>query len=227
MYLTLKVNTKRGQRRLNLLVEAISDLDPLLSEFGRYLRAEAKKRFDAQGPGWPQLASTTKTRFAKKLLGRITKGGGRVKRTDRLRRIEKSLPEPVRMALFSASKRTGGSDLAKRVREAALKKPVERELLNVVKELDRFSSGKKRRKGRNALKRHKLLGRLPASIAAKISRHTLQVYSRVPWSGVHNKGGTAGHNSKIPARTFLELRGEDMDVLEQMLRSRALLAFGG
>ena len=46
----------------------------------------------------------------------------------------------------------------------------ERELLNVAKEIDRFTAGKRRRKTRSALSRHRLLGRLPTSITAKLSR---------------------------------------------------------
>lgn len=227
MRLTLKVNVAGAQRKLDLLVDTVKDLDPVLSEFGKYLRGEAKKRFDAQGPGWPELADTSKKRLSKKLLSRITKGGGRVKHTDRLKRFEKSLPVDVREVLKRSTGKTGGARLARVVRAAMLKKSIASELLNVAKELDRAASGKRRSKSRNALKKHKLLGRLPTSITAKLSRSILQVYSKVPWAGVHNVGGTAGKRSTIPARTFLTLRPEDMDVLERMLMERALLAFGG
>lgn len=246
MRLTLKINARRAERKLEILVENLRDLDPVLSEFGKYLRAEAKKRFDQQGPGWRGLADTTKQRLSKKLLSRVTKGGGRVKRTERLRRIERALPEALRGQLFSKFKTSGGSRaqvavrsagrleamravgrLEEAVRSAALKRAHERELLNVVKELDRFAVGKRRRKTRSALSRHRLLGRLPTSITAKLSRSMLQVYSRVPWAGVHNVGGSAGKGSNIPARTFLTLKDEDMDVLEQMLMDRAMLAFQG
>lgn len=227
MKLTLKINARRAERKLEILVENLRDLDPVLSEFGKYLRAEAKKRFDQQGPGWRGLAETTKQRLSKKLLSRVTKGGGRVKRTDRLRRIERALPETVRKELFSATRKTGGGRLQAAVRAAGLKRANERELLNIAKEIDRFTAGKRRRKTRSALSRHRLLGRLPTSITAKLSRSMLQVYSRVPWAGVHNVGGPAGKGSEIPARTFLTLKDEDMDVLEQMLMDRAMLAFQG
>lgn len=226
MRLALRINTRNGSRRLELMVESLRDLDPILSDFGKYLRERSKQRFAQQGPGWKPSAESTKQRLGKKLLGRITKGGGRVKVTGRIQRFERSLPEEVKYELAMASRKTGGSKLAAAVRKAALMKPHERELLNIASEIDR-SATRKRRSSRNALKKHRLLGRLPTSLAVKISRGVLQVYSKVPWSGVHNVGGTAGKGSKIPARTFLRLEPEDMDVFETMLRKRALLAFGG
>jgi phage gpG-like protein len=31
------------------------------------------------------------------------------------------------------------------------------------------------------------------------------VESRVPWSGIHNRGGAAGRGAQIPPRPFLEV----------------------
>ena len=70
----------------------------------------------------------------------------------------------------------------------------------------------------------KVLGRVSQSFRSEIKRGGLVRESVIPWAGVHNEGGTAGHGAKIPARPFLFLEADDVDVLVEMLRERMLLA---
>jgi phage gpG-like protein len=48
-----------------------------------------------------------------------------------------------------------------------------------------------------------LLGRLPVAVSTTARGSTLTAQSKVPWSGVHNDGGVAGHGAKIPQREFV------------------------
>jgi len=54
-----------------------------------------------------------------------------------------------------------------------------------------------------------LLPLISTCIPAMCSGNAIVVGSFVPWSGIHNEGGVAGHNARIPARTFAELVGQD------------------
>ncbi len=66
---------------------------------------------------------------------------------------------------------------------------------------------KKRRHGRArqqaiSMKR-KLLGKLPRAISITYDANKIRVASRVKWSGVHQKGGRAGHHADMPKREYL------------------------
>lgn len=52
-------------------------------------------------------------------------------------------------------------------------------------------------------KSRKILGRLPAALQITSGKDFVRVTSRVPWSGVHQDGGAAGKNARIPRRQFL------------------------
>lgn len=62
----------------------------------------------------------------------------------------------------------------------------------------------------------KQLGRLPGAFAITFDEKRMTAKSRVPWSRVHWKGGTAGHHSKIPQREFMWISGE---LLRQVARN--------
>ena len=72
-----------------------------------------------------------------------------------------------------------------------------------------------------------ILGKVASSIAAKIKKGTLTLESKIPWSAVHNDGGTAGHGSAIPGRTFLEWTEADFEDFTRMAQDRMLAAFHG
>lgn len=72
-------------------------------------------------------------------------------------------------------------------------------------------------KRRSAPKR--LLGRLPGALIVVAGELFLRATSRVPWAGVHQYGGHAGHNNRveIPRRPFLWLSDKLLETAQQVL----------
>lgn len=60
-----------------------------------------------------------------------------------------------------------------------------------------------RGKRRARIRRRRLLGRLSTALNITTTPSSLVVTSKIPWSGIHQDGGTAGRGSRIPAREFL------------------------
>lgn len=75
--------------------------------------------------------------------------------------------------------------------------------------------GQKRYK--NAMGGQGMLGELANSISAKVTRDTLELFSKAFIGGIHNSGGTAGNNATIPARKFLEWTARDFDILSTLI----------
>ena len=65
----------------------------------------------------------------------------------------------------------------------------------------------------------RILGRMSSSIVVVVEKFALTIRSRIPWSGVHNLGGTAGHGAKIPARTFLQWTSVRVQKLADIARA--------
>lgn len=81
-----------------------------------------------------------------------------------------------------------------------------------------------RPKGRS----RKILGRLPRSYRMQVSRRAMVVFSRAPWSAVHQDGGVVGNNqtrAKIPRREFLYASDEFMDQAIRHVGGRLLYAW--
>jgi phage virion morphogenesis protein len=74
----------------------------------------------------------------------------------------------------------------------------------------------------------KLLNSLPRrTITVKATPRKLFAASKVPWAGVHQHGGTAGHRARIPARPFLWFSEQFLEKALVVLRTRMLRTFGG
>ena len=75
----------------------------------------------------------------------------------------------------------------------------------------------------------RLGARFASSIKAKVlvrgSDGMLVVFSRIPWSGVQNDGGTVGHGSVVPASKFLVLRQDHLDRFARILVKHGLGEF--
>jgi phage gpG-like protein len=219
-----------GRRRIELLIRTLADIQPPLRVFGGYLRAKFKDRFTAEGPGWPPLAQTTGHRLLQTYTGRVTKAG-KLRESQRLKRLRRQLQRDVRkerldarvlVAFERATRSTGGGALGEAVRQHAAGHRYARELSNLAKALDRAHAGKRRKQRRAITKHQHLLGRLGSTIKARLSGNAIVVGSFVPWAGVHNEGGPAGHGAVIPKRTFAELESDDVDVLVKILVARAI-----
>jgi len=65
-----------------------------------------------------------------------------------------------------------------------------------------------------------LLGRLPAAMVVVVGELFVRATSRVPWAGIHQEGGSAGHGRRvrIPKRLFLWLSDKFLE------ETRAVLA---
>lgn len=227
MRLTLAINTTVGRRRLEAVVERLSNLTPILRRFGVYLRAKAKQRFDSEGPGWAPLAQETGHGLIHRFTGRVTRLGS-LRETTALKQLRTQLKRQVRKdtvdarvlgAFERATRSTGGGRLGELVRAHVRDEKLKGQLLRIAKDLDRAQAGKQR-SGKRAIARHHLLGRLASSIRASVKKKELFVMSIVPWAGIHNVGGTGGHGAHIPARTFLELEDADVDVLRDLVIGR-------
>jgi phage gpG-like protein len=88
----------------------------------------------------------------------------------------------------------------------------------------RRSKSKKRVKGAN----RRLLASLPRrTILVQIRGHKLVAFSQVPWAGIHQYGGTAGHGAKIPARPFLWFSPEFLKLAKNKILDRTFRAWKG
>jgi len=226
----LSVDTTAGRRRLELIVRALADLQPPLKMFGAYLRGKFKDRFTAEGPGWPPLAQSTGHHLLQSYTGKVTRAG-KLRESPRLKRLRRQLQRDVKkerldarvlVAFERATRSTGGGALGEAVRHYAAGHRYARELANLAKQLDRAHAGKRRKQKRAITKHQHLLGRLGSTIKARLSGNVIVVGSFVPWAGIHNEGGAAGHGAMIPRRTFAELESDDVDVLVKVLVARAI-----
>lgn len=64
---------------------------------------------------------------------------------------------------------------------------------------------------------HKPLGLVARQLQYKADGARVSLFSKVPWSAIHNEGGTAGHGARIPARLFLDITQEDELVLAEIV----------
>ena len=207
------------------MVQALSDLTPILRRFGAYLRAKTKTRFESEGPGWAPLAQSTAHRLIHSFTGKVTKSGA-LRESAPLKRLRQQLRRDVKTdrldvrvltAFERATRSTGGGALGESVRAHLRGQKYERQLTGIAKALDREHAGKRSKQKRAITKHHRLLGKLASTIRAVVKKNELVVRSIVEWAGVHNEGGSAGHGADMPARTFLELEDPDVDVLRDLI----------
>ena len=75
MNVTLSIPTDGLLQTLDLTLDRIEDLKPVLRAEGKALRADIKATFDQQGPGWPGLAESTIEKREHTGTSQITKFG--------------------------------------------------------------------------------------------------------------------------------------------------------
>jgi len=237
-------------RRLEVFGDRCSDMKPPLARCGGYLRARAKHRIDAGGPGWEPLSAATKQRkMTVEKLGLLSAlfPRSRPGRAPLLRAVDK---------LHVAQKRATNAKTAKG-RAAAMKRAAhegetlalyqrafgapsgmrdvqaliayaQKELhrqrlhgvaLQAAKSLPKGSVERRRvgavGKARNQRSERstRLLGGLYDSIHLRVENKVVIVFSGPSWSGIHNRGGMAGHHARIPERRFLMIEATDLQVL--------------
>ena len=218
--LSITTNVDGLKRKLDLLVENVRDLDKPLKGFGQYLRGKSQDRFDNQGPGWPELAESTQER--RKGMTAAIAGQAKTKAEARLgRKVQREMKRAKQRR-----EKGKGTEAAVERRYLALKEferllsggsssisltGDKRGMKRVAKLLERLGRAQERAEG-------KLLGKLASSLNVSVSKGRLVVRSKVPWAGVHNEGGPAGHGAKVPARPFLFLEASDLEYLQVLLK---------
>lgn len=200
MKFTIKANVNGVSRVMDAIVDSVSELDKVLARFGKYMRLKVQKAFQNQGPGWPALSEHSVQRNQGKNLVNLE---NKLKRD--VKRAEKKAKKPGtverRLSVLAEFRRleAGGS-----LDKSLLTEKQQKSLLGRVERAKKDAS-------------EKMLGKVAASIKTSIKNGTLTVESKIPWAGVHNEGGPAGHGANIPKREFLALDEEDLDVLENFL----------
>jgi phage gpG-like protein len=228
---SFRVDLDGAERSFTLLADAAKHLDPALRVFDRYLRARVRARFAQEGPGWAPLAPATLAHRRHAAMATLERKLGRD-----VRRAEKSYARRFgaldQFGLGGFEKQRARSLLAIQRRLTTVAE-FRRILLGGSDEATLFEgpSAEKQQKslagriGRAETRAsEKILGRIAGSIHSTIKNGTLNIESRIPFSEAHNAGATTGHGAHLPARPFLYLEPQDIEVLKATLENHLLLA---
>lgn len=214
--LTFECDFSPAIQRFDTVADQARDAQKLLKRFGGYLNWSAKEAF-ANQPGWEPLAASTLAKLQSTRTSAITVQG-----QVRSSYVKQAAPQLARalktgglaarenMAEFLRLGRGGNAlDSVLSGGAGTGSRAVERLRRMILQAAKQKAAGKRVTVGGNKRKsdRHQLLGKLRKSIERRVDvgQGEAIAESRVPWSGVHNKGGAAGHGAKIPARVFLTI----------------------
>ncbi len=234
MELAFVIDVSGLERKFTLLADSMKQLDPALRVFDRYLRSRIHTRFQQEGPGWPRLAESTIAHRQSQAMAAL----GRKLSRD-VKRAERSYARR-----FGALEELGLGGLEK---ERAVSMRAVQRRITTRAEFRRLMAGgsteatlfegasaekqKASLAGRMGRARdragEKMLGKIAGSFRSAIRGGTLTIESKIPWAGIHNEGGQAGHGATIQARPFIYLEPQDIDVLVEILRNRMLRVVEG
>lgn len=192
------------------------DVRPVLRRWGGWLRSDAKAHFEQQ-PGWEPLAESTRQRLETTRMGAVTTQGKL--RASYVRRTESQLlgqlksgkvNSGVKLAELRRLARGGSTAHSLQDGTRRYSKALERARVLLAKAEEQKAAGKAVNVGgktadKRVIESHQLLGRLRTAIRAKAEETRVVVENAIPWSRIHNEGGTAGRGARIPARVFLEI----------------------
>lgn len=199
-------------KTIDAIFRNASEIKPILRRWGGYLRGEAKKTF-ADEKGWEPLAESTLKKLQHTRTSKVTTRGRL--RASYVRRAEagfkkgyKKDKEGTAVKLDELRKLARGNtgDALRTVRLERIRKQI----------VKAQTTGKRVGGDSRAAEKHKLLGGLRSSLSTQLKDESVVVESRAPWSDVHNSGGSAGHGSKIPERTFLDITEKDAEMLSEI-----------
>ena len=220
MPIRIEIETDGAVRELEILADSFAELRPVFAKFSVYMRGEIQSVFDSDGGGrWPE-------RKVPKPLGEEAKAAKIEKiRSSQYSSLSGSLRSSQRKAarLLAKTPQSNSKLTAKR------RKSVEK-YESQLEEIKRIGAGglkdqkgfrklyerASRREDRAAkkidrLERGALLGQVANSFSIDFDKTSWEMFSQIPWAGVHNEGGTAGHGARIPARVFLEWTPERLE----------------
>lgn len=200
--------------------------DSALRIWGAYFRRRVQGRFEAEGPGWaPRKASDDLHQAL-----RETKA-----KTLAEHRLKRKLERDLRRAQQRLDRGKGKQSAVDR-RYAVLKE-FERQIRGGTTAPEAFEdkgdrrlaksvAGLKERKARAAAAvSGRVLGAIANSIKSTLKRSELTVGSSIPWAGVQNEGGAVGNRATLPARPFLFLENEDIEMLTEIVENRLAAVF--
>jgi phage gpG-like protein len=219
----LKIKVSGELREIQTRAANLADLTLPLQLWNKYKRKQVQQIFDESGPGWAPRKSAQ--------MGPLTaeqtqSSEDRIKaKADAVLRIK--LQAELRRAQRRHARGKGNESKS----AAAIKRRY-----TVLKAFEAMAAGEtptvdfadqklvksviglRDRLQRAHVKAHtKPLGRMASSVKSKVEKYSVEIYSSVPWSEVHNAGGTAGHGAKIPQRQFLDVTEADIAVLLMLI----------
>lgn len=152
-------------------------------------------------------------------LGDVERGLGDMEaRASTLNSVFQALKRPARQDQEDHARRAMGRDGPwPRRSQATLEKLDDRVSRIVISKRKRKSWRAGTRVTIRTVKRQiasNILGRLPGGVRFSVrGGRELVGRNRVTWSGVHNEGGVAGHNARIPEREFLWFSDRFLEVM--------------
>lgn len=220
--LTVAIEQDGLQRKCRALILASKDLTPILRRMGALVRQDSADRFAAEGPGWEPRKGETEEQGWGRLRMQVEQAQGRaerkvlVKLRRDFRRAKKKFSPEAAQRRYEIIKEFEGFLAAGR-RDLGL--------------VEKFSASKtlertKQRLGRQAAKEAgRLLGRMAGANRMKTEGKTVVIRNivknrrGVPFSKIHNEGGTAGNGAVIKAREFLGLTPEVAEQVPAIARN--------
>lgn len=209
------------------------DPGAILKRWGGYFRAQALRRAASQ-EGWPPLAESTRKKLQQQRLAKVT-SAGKV-RASYGSALDRYLARDANKGSAGAAAdlqelrrlRAGGAvDRAEDGRKAAAwggSRAIDRLRKQLARAQDQRQKGKRATVGgkRRKADKHKLLGQVATAIVWKLEGTSVKAFGRVPFSAVHNDGGSAGHGASEPQRVFLAVDAQDRVVLVDIVRQQLL-----
>ncbi len=218
--LTWLVNVTEATATWLGVERAAADASRVMRRWGGYLSHAARKAAEEQS-GWPSWAESTRRKYEQTRTSKVTAQGN--VRESYAQNLARALRVRARQGVASAP-----ADLAElaRLRAGGAPRPGYqggKAVQQLGRALERARTKGRRVGGdRRLVQRRKLLGRLPRMLVRTVARTAVTLTNPVDWSGVQNRGGTAGRGASIPARTWLDIDDQDRVVLVEIVQDSLL-----
>ena len=219
--LHFKIDATGPIKTFDSIAKRAGDTTGLLKRWGGYFKTKALARADA-AEGWPGLSEETRKKLEQTRTSSITVAGEIRKsygsNLERYLKVQEKKGNPnasMDLAELRRLRAGGRVDRDAKGKKAAAwggTKAVDRLRRRLAKAEDQRAAGKRARVGgdRRRIEKHRLLGSVARQIVWDVQGvQVVKTMSKVPWSGVHNEGGTAGNGAQIPERSFLRIDASD------------------
>lgn len=217
-------------------------LNKALKIWSAYFRRRVAQYFAEQGPGWaPRKASDDAIAAARETAARnLSEHRLRRKLVREYQRAQKRL-NSGRGTMSSVQRRAavlreferqvaGGQVGAGVKLKMGSKEQAIAGLSGGImggKALQKSLAGLRERKARAEIATAgRVLGRIAQSITTKFGILQVEVASHIPWAGVQNEGGVVGHGAQLPARPFIYVTQDDVNVLVETVNNCLIAEFG-